>query len=532
MSSLQITRTALAADAALGCGNFLAAAVNASRDPNAPKLHLDEPYRAENGRTYFTLSLSELQSLANAEAAAYHAAGVRAGDVVAVSVEDGPGYLVHFVALTSLGAIAALINPNRPPETAAAWATKVRAIGLVASARRLDALAAHLDHTALRFVSSSLPRGTLVPPRHIHSPDDVVLLCHSSGTTGVPKAVTFRHHGFFHGVRQRLAEAAEERVLLSALPHSHSAGIAFPMLALLRDEPVVLVRGDQPQRVLAAIERLRATTIVAFPHTFVEIAQSDCSGHDLSSVRAWVNTGDAAHHAHVKKLVTIGGPEGSAFIDGLGSSEMGFSLFRIVYTRHVTPPPRCVGAPLPFVDAQVLGEDGEPLGIGVVGRLGVCAPTVTGGYWLDPALTESSRAGKYWLTGDLVYKDAEGRFFHVDRTSDVVRTSDGPMYTLLAEEILQRGAPDLVDVCVVGARKDDGHERPVALIRPVPGCNRTAREWLRALDEVLSGAPLGDEAWPALDAVFLPEAWSDVPVGPTGKVLKRLLRARTTGLSS
>jgi acyl-coenzyme A synthetase/AMP-(fatty) acid ligase len=423
----------VAADPAVGCGNFLTAALRIARSPNAPKIWLDEPFFAPNGQRFKELSLVQLAGLAQEQAARYLAAGVGPRDPVAVSLPDGIAYLVHFLALTSLGAIAVLVNPAMTPEIAASFVQRVGAIGLVADEARLAAIMAHVPPAALRFAASRLVEMAPLPKGYpfVHAPEDPVLLCHSSGTTEIPKAVTFQHHAFFYGVRYRLTEAARPRRLVSALPHSHSAGIAFPMLALLRDEPLMMVSGEAPEHVLAAAERFQATTLVAFADTFAEISQTDTTKYDLSTLRAFINTGDAAHVTHIMKLVEVGGLEGSVFIDGLGSSEMGLSLFQIVHGKGTNHPPRCVGKPLEFVDAQVLGESGERLPANTVGRLGVRSPTLTAGYWNDSVLTFRSRLGGYWLTGDLVYKDDDGRFFHVDRTTDAIRTKDGTITNAL-----------------------------------------------------------------------------------------------------
>jgi acyl-CoA synthetase (AMP-forming)/AMP-acid ligase II len=280
----------LATDMSLGCGNFLTAALRVARsNVDAPKIFLDRSFAAarSGGERLDSLSLAKLNELARREAAAYVAAGVKPRDPVAVSVPDGIEYLIHFIALTSLGAIAVLVNPEMKPAIAAGFIERVGAIGLVADRDRLAAIVAHLKEPQ-RFASSFLePEAKELPAPFVHAPEDPVLLCHSSGTTGIPKAVTFQHHAFFHGIRYRLSETATPaRRLLTALPHSHSAGIAFPMLALLRDEPVFMVKGDDAAKVLAAAESFKATTVVAFAHTFVEISQVEnaSSRFDLSSV--------------------------------------------------------------------------------------------------------------------------------------------------------------------------------------------------------------------------------------------------------
>ena len=57
----------------------------------------------------------------------------------------------------------------------------------------------------------------------------------------------------------------------------------------------------------------------------------------------------------------------------------------------------------------------------------------------------------YWLTGDVVRKDPEGRFYHLDRTVDVIDTATGPIYSLPMEEVLLADCSDwIVDCAIVG----------------------------------------------------------------------------------
>src|SRR5581483_5045019 len=127
---------------------------------------------------------------------------------------------------------------------------------------------------------------------------------------------------------------------------------------------------------------------------------------------------------------------GSKFIDGIGSSEMGHSAFQITHRLGSDRYGRCVGKPYPFADVALLNLDtGEPVTDGAVGHVALKSPTLALGYWNDSVATYRTRFGGYYLTGDLMYRDADGYYYHVDRAVDAVPLGGGNwLYTALSEE--------------------------------------------------------------------------------------------------
>jgi acyl-coenzyme A synthetase/AMP-(fatty) acid ligase len=219
---------------------------------------------------------------------------------------------------------------------------------------------------------------------------------------------------------------------------------------------------------------------------------------------------------------------GSQFIDGLGSTEMGMALFGGITTPETPRSDRCVGKPQPAVEqAAVLDDDGNELPDGVVGLLAVKTPSRTPGYWNNDRLTRSFELSGFWLTGDVARRDAEGNYYHLDRTVDVIDTVDGPVYSLTLEEVLLADVGDLVRDCsVVGVPAPQGGQRPIAVVQlQADAANATAAELREKANKELAAAGLS-----TLDAVLIARAPEEFPLGPTGKVLKRELRTRHAGL--
>ncbi|SER10467.1 class I adenylate-forming enzyme family protein [Actinokineospora terrae] len=531
-------RLRLLADGELGVGNFLDKARALSPDPAAPFLFAQRV--TDRGSAVEPLSLDRITEIRDAYAAWYHANGVRKGNPVAVYLGEGVDPFLHFLALSSLGAIAALVNGRMDPAIAAAYTGRIGAVGVVADRARLDALVASgelPDTTKFLVAAEDLPteapdRGAL-PSLFPYPPgdDDPVMLCHTSGTTGPPKSAVFAHRQFFLGKRHRLWSfpAARRNRALSALPQSHSAGISYLMTATLLGLPIVVMADTSGAAVREMMLRVEPTLVIAFPQTWAELAQLDLTGA-ADRVHTWINTGDSAHEAHIKALVRHGfrpgkrgrrGRAGSEFVDGLGSSEMGMALFRKVSDPTSTDYGRCVGVPVKVVtEATVLDDNGRKLGPGKVGRLGVRTPTRTPGYWNASELTAQSSLSGFWLTGDVVYRDEQGRFFHVDRVPDVIHTQAGPVYSLPLEEAILVGCPRVADCAVVAVDAPEGGSAPFATVKLGPG-HDPSDDILATLNDALVRRGLT-----RLRGAVVATDDADFPTGATGKVLKRRLRER------
>jgi acyl-coenzyme A synthetase/AMP-(fatty) acid ligase len=544
----------------LGAGNFLdyALAANPHRSvPFAFSHHLDH-----RGQVVLKgHSLEDLARLRDRCARWYAANGVGPGDPVGVVIAEGLPPIIHFLALSALGAIPALVNDAMRPDIMVRYLDDVGVIGVVADdttrlasayrtgeAKRPRFLALTSEVEAGDPSQSELPEGY----PYSHRADDIVALIHSSGTTGIPKSTMLGHRQFWDGKQPRMvrfpAQPADR--LMCLMPHTHAGGLSYFLTATLLGLPIVTM-GDWRRVVVEPVmEAFRPTMVASFPRTFVELATGEPPTTAAATVHSWFNTGDSAHYGHIRRLVQLGerpaglikpwllpreaadeaALPGSQFIDGLGSSEMGMANFGHVTTPETPRSDRCVGKPLEYVQAAVLDDDGQPLPDGTVGLLGVKTPSRTPGYWNNPRLTAQFELNGWWLTGDLASRDGEGNFYHLDRTVDVIDTDGGPVYSLPMEEVLLADCSDLVRDCsIIGVPSQRGAQ-PIAIVQLQPGVEGSAAG--AVADTILSQAndELARAGLAPLAAVVIATSSEDFPLGPTGKVLKRELRTRHAGL--
>jgi acyl-coenzyme A synthetase/AMP-(fatty) acid ligase len=350
----------------------------------------------------------------------------------------------------------------------------------------------------------------------------------------MPAAVVHSSASLFAATRLFRLSAPRARGaerILSALPAAHAAGISALNMALcLRSDLLLLSTQNDGPAVVRAIERWKPSGVLGFAATWTQLAREDLSAHDLDSVSLWFNTGDCAHEPHIRRLVAVGSREtvtregvrrtpGSSFVDGLGSTEMGHSAFHITHTAATERYGRCVGVPHGFADVALLDTaTGEEVPVGEVGQLGLKAPTLAPGYWNDSAATYRNRLGGYYLTGDLLYRDEEGYYFHVDRAVDAVDLGGEWLYTAMTEERILARCPDVHDCTVVST--DVGGRVVTDVLLALHAGADPAADRTPAVRDALTAAA----AATLRQVVVISEA--DLITGPTGKVRKFLMRQR------
>jgi len=509
----------------LGAGNFLYQLVNMDVDHSNQCIFLDMPIKDVNGEWRSSFSLADLIRNADAWGAYYLLQNVTEKDPVALYFPDNFNYFIHFLALTRIGAIPVCINHKLAPDVVVEFIRRVNASHIMMEAQLAPQIAKGLS--AQEISTLLLEKAILIPDaKHgipfVHTNDDVVLLAHTSGTTGIPKAVIFTHSGFYVGVQSQLDKQVGDSILC-ALPHSHSAATSILMSSILRGVSVRIQSAKSSEDIITATQSFKPQLIVAFPKTLTDLCRHDLEPADFDSLSYWISTGDANHEPHIRKLISLGNCEirgqqvkGSIFIDNLGSSEFGFAMFRNIHTPFSNNYKRCIGKPFNWVQSEILDEQGQRAADNIVGYLGVRSESVTAGYWNNHLLTEKNRLNGYWLTGDLGYRDSNGIFFHVDRISDKITTSEGPLYSCLVEELILSNRDDIFECSIIGVATKSSLQ--TATIAIEMKADQIAKDNLLAELNLLLQA----HKHPQLSHLTFESAHENV--GATGKKLKRKIR--------
>jgi len=526
----QDERDALAADFSFGGGSVLQAAISANPHPELPFIRPARPVTDTGGRELTEISLLQLDALAQSWSVWYRAQGVGPRDRVAIYLDDTFAYSVHFHALAQIGAIPVMVNSRASSAVAIALCEQTNPVGMYTDRKRLLALGGDaLGALGLRW--TELAEDLPAPPaarlpeseRYRHAPEDPVSILHSSGTTGRPKPVVQTHQSSVAGPRFRLVSHREEpgAVMMTALPQSHLGCIAYSIYAVLGGTPLVPLFDPSGAGLGAAVAEHRPTSVMAFSHAYGELAAEDVPAGALDSVNVWVTMGDAIHGAHIRAILARRGEHlpPASFYDRLGTTELGWGALLHVRTLASERRDRCVGRPTGVAEVAVLRKDGTEAAPEEFGLLGAKGPAVTAGYWNDADTTYRSRLAGYWLTGDVAFRDADGFFYQVDRAVDAIETATRTGYSVFMEEVILSDVPAVSD-CAVVAGRHGGHAVPVAVVRSTSD-GVDAKALLEQANEALRSA-----GHPELGLLEVARSDADLPLGVTGKVLKRQLRER------
>ena len=279
--------------------------------------------------------------------------------------------------------------------------------------------------------------------------EDVAMIAFTSGTTGKPKGTMHTHRDVIAASDcwpKHTLKASPDDVFTGSPPLAFTFGLGGLLVFPLRiGASTMLVERPAPDTLFEAIEKHGATVLFTAP-TAYRAMSALAKDRDLSKLRKCVSAGEAlpASTRAMWKEAT-----GIDIIDGIGTTEM-FHIF----ISHPDDDVRggATGKAVPGYRACILGDDGEPLPPGKVGRLAVKGPTGCK-YLDDPRQTSYVQRG--WnLTGDAYLVDEDGWYVFQARTDDMIVTAGYNIAGPEVESALMRH-PDVADCGVVAAPDEE-----------------------------------------------------------------------------
>lgn len=292
--------------------------------------------------------------------------------------------------------------------------------------------------------------------------DDVALVAFTSGTTGNPK-------GCVHYHRDILAPAdAFARHLLKPEPGQRwacSAPIAFTFgLGMLLIFPwrfggtAVTIETPGPGPLLDAIARHKITNLATAPTAYKAILGL-LNGHDISTLKTCVSAGE---HLPAATWQAWKDATGISIVDGIGATEM-MHIFISAAGNDIRP--GSTGKAVPGYVATVLDEENRPMAEGV-GRLAVKGPT--GCRYFDDPRQAAYVVDGWNVTGDTYRKDADGYFWYLARSDDMIISSG---YNIAAPEVENAlyAHPAVQECAVIGAPCEERGQKVKAFVVLAPG---------------------------------------------------------------
>lgn len=464
-----------------------------------------------------SVTAAELEDRSASAATRLGAAGVQAGDRVVVSAEPSIAYVVAYVGVLRLGAVALPLNgAYQAPEVA----------HIVSDARVAAAITD--DPERGRWIAEASPGVMVTPPDLGDLPaassqqfpldaaglDDPALLAYTSGTTGAPKGAVLSHGNLLasaDAVRLAWRWVPDDRLVL-ALPlfHMHGLGVGLHGTLTAGATAVLLDRFDAGA-VLGAVAD-GGTLFFGVPTMWHRLAGASNSDA-LARLRLAVS-GSAPLppdlHAAIAEIA------GRPPLERYGMTE---TAMLVSNPYEGDRRAGSVGFPLPGVEVRLVdGADAEPGaasgsadGVAPAAEIEVRGPNVFRGYWERPEATADAFRDGWFRTGDLGTVDPDGYLRIVGRAKELIISGGYNIYPREVEDVL-RAHPAVADAAVVGAPDAEWGERVCAFIVP---------------DGEVTNEDLATWCAGRLAPYKRPRRWErieQVPRNPLGKVLRHQLR--------
>lgn len=506
-------------------------------------------YRDSVRYTYLTLN-ERICRLANA----LTAAGVKAGDTVAVMDWDSHRYLECMFAIPMIGAVIHTVNVRLSPEQIVYTMNHADDRVVLVNSEFLglySAIQSHLTTVEKTILLTDLPDKTADLPGFAGeyeellaaaSPDyvfedfdenSVATTFYTTGTTGNPKGVYFTHRQLvLHtlGVATIMGSIDSVRLLgtddvympITPMFHVHAWGVPYAatMLGLKQVYP-----GRYDPELLVELWRKEKVT---FSHCVPTIMQmllnakaaqdTDFGGWKIIIGGSSLNRSlyDAAKAKGIQLTAAYGMSETGPLISVAHLNEellAGSEEQRIDYRIKA-------GVPGMLVEAAIVDEDGNflPADGQTQGELVLRAPWLTQSYYREPQKGAELWAGGWLHTGDVATLDGMGFIDIRDRIKDVIKTGGEWISSLELEDLCSRH-PAVREVAVVGVADSQWGERPFALLVLREGHSLDAQGLKQYLTPFVEQGHINKWAIPNQIALV-----TEIPKTSVGKLDKKRMR--------
>jgi benzoate-CoA ligase len=397
------------------------------------------------------------------------ARGLEPGDRVLLLLRDTPAFHAGFLGAMRGGYVPVPISTLLPPKDVAFIARDagVRALLLDAElpaavrdpalfpdgASALVARAGELDGVSSRAEPPAAPtRGA-----------DAAFFLYTSGTTGEPKGVVHRHLDLPATAelyaRDVLGMGPADRVLSAAkLFFAYGLGNSLTFPLYLGAEVVLLPERPTPESIFALLRGERPTLFFGVPTLYAALLAHPELPAALSGLRLCVSAGEALAAALFTRWRERFGVE---ILDGLGSTEM---LHIFLSNRAGSVRPGSSGTPVAGYRVRIVDEAGRDVRDGEAGTLLAHGPSAAASYHRRPAQTAATMFAPGWLrTGDSYRRDADGFYWHVGRSDDLMKVG-GQYVSPVEVEAALAEHPDVVEAAVVAHADEHELVKPHAFV--------------------------------------------------------------------
>ena len=349
------------------------------------------------------------------------------------------------------------------------------------------------------------------------TPAEVIMLCYTTGSTGLPKGAVYEHDKLLRSIMYTaLCEGAtHDDIWLHAMP---AGGV--PVMHLLRNifhgSTSVIVGEWNAEKALQLIQRERTTMTVLVPTMVASLLDSpSLKSTDLSSMKLLGYGASPMPPAMIREAMEA---FGCPLLQMFGTTEltgMATMMYPSDHEKSLQDQPDILssaGKPLPWVDIRIIDENNEEVPCGEMGELTIRSELTISAYWNQPEkYAETVRDG--WLyTGDFARQDEQGYVYLGDRVGFRMKSGGYNVFPTEVEAVLAEH-PAVSEVSVIGIPDSHWGDRIHGVVTLKPGQEASPDQLKTFCDGRIARFKIPKSI----------DIWQELPKGATGKILKRVI---------
>lgn len=408
------------------------------------------------------------------------AIGVKKGDHVAIISCNSPEYVIVFLAILKIGAVAVCINYSSTHDEVDCQLRQSESTVLVVSDRdmiekidvdKFNYLKITLKMKTLFNLGSVLSKVKNILDDEMNSicksvtPDDMAVILYTSGTTGKPKGIMLNQRSVLNGPISFIKKFnyTSKDIILATLPLNHILGGLYTVfLGLLAGSKIILMKKFKTSSALQAIESYGCTGFHGVP-TMYQYLLNKCRGYDISTLRLGMIAGSVSSEDLIRDVMK--GLNIKEINNAFGQTETLGVTQTIIYDGN-DPKINTVGKPIEGVKLKICDVNtGKELPINSKGELYVKTPYSMMGYYNDVEETNKTMVDGWIRTGDIGFIDEDGYLSITGRFKDVIIRGGENISPSEIEQCLIKN-PKINSAVVVGVDDDVYGEEIFAFIKP------------------------------------------------------------------
>lgn len=428
-----------------------------------------------------TLTYGDLWQKVNAVALGLMSMGVGVGDRVALYLDNGAEFIIAYLAILRLGAIAVPFNIQLKRCEIKRILQCSEAKIIIGANKELIAevmpirsdvpnliacigVGKHDEESLINIKFEDLINGVGAVPKVELKDDQPAAIHFTSGTTGQTKGVVLSHNNIAVNAKingHYLLGLNDRDRVLGISPFCHVYFLQIVLGPLSVGACVVTIPRSSPRLALEAVEKHKVTHLSTVPTMLsYMLNQYNEKNYDISS---WRIAGTAAANISPELINEVKDRFNVDIFDTYGCTEASST---ITYTRLRHYIPGSVGAPAHGYSVKLIDDKENEVPIGEVGELIVKGPGVFLGYWKMPEETKKVLTSEGWYkSGDLARQDEQGNLYIVGRKKEVIVSGGYNIYPWEIETVLL-SHPDIKDAVIIGKPSPDLGEVPVGYVIP------------------------------------------------------------------